>query len=925
MIDKLDVLTTTRELYLEEAPETFELWAQDSQNNAFTTLEGIEFNWKIGLQHKTASDSSWNQVLRFLDFSASKYHEVPKDIEKFELLGLKGYKVLLEGINTGYSKVTVRLPYPEYQHVPAVEVDIMVLANLIIDPVDVHIMVGDTVNFRILQLKQGKLQEISTSNQYYLEIEDTKYAELRGNTATGLELGRTSVVLRDKNVPHNEKGDEMTNKPPAPRATLTVAAPAKIALDLLPYHNWITVEGEIHDIAIDLYTKDNQKIRLGSKYKIESSFDSSLFIEHKRTLNGSRIHGEAAFEGTNPVNAAFKKLSASAEMLVFSKISLEPRLVVLPFDPTKPTRQKVQFTATGGDRNYVWFSSNGYLLSITQNGLAESKLERIREGQILENATVKVALTKNPKIFEAAQVLFLPPIKLEIVGYNFETAIGDYVLVHVALFAAYNDSLVPFASCENLPFELEFSDPRIFTVERHETVEKTRDSCRLFKLRGIHPGSSNFRVSYAFGDRLLKDEVILGVFEKLSIYNPQSNEIVLPIGSSRNVFYQNGPQRVFNVAAELTKFMKFNERFLQIQEVQSEFNNRLVYQVLCRKVGETLLDLEIYNVLSQKNFIKYVSQFQTKVFCVKPRFINLYTNEKLKSSCPIESKNSLMIVNSGKDSLDIEIEVLDKGNRRLDNISSLVIDWTFTQANGVVNHNIAYNREVETEELDGLPIPKRDFLKTSIPDQNVNHKIKAIVKQYNLNILNTLSITPETPHFGIQKTQGGPVVTPPIENELNFLSFDSALLPYNKISIFLAPNVQEIIKTGHGSGFYDLKVVDPNIVDVEFYKPNSELVLRPKNIGSTKVRITDRCLKTEAAVLEVSVVSVGRIELSTPDRVEKLKSIEAIVRLFDSEGNLLIIDWNNLDNYELIEDVKNHRILQMKQSHRKNLGHGEIG
>lgn len=33
VIDKLDVLTTTRELYLEEAPETFELWAQDSQGN----------------------------------------------------------------------------------------------------------------------------------------------------------------------------------------------------------------------------------------------------------------------------------------------------------------------------------------------------------------------------------------------------------------------------------------------------------------------------------------------------------------------------------------------------------------------------------------------------------------------------------------------------------------------------------------------------------------------------------------------------------------------------------------------------------------------------------------------------------------------------------------------------------------------------
>lgn len=33
IIDQLGVLTTTRELYLEEAPETFELWAQDGQGN----------------------------------------------------------------------------------------------------------------------------------------------------------------------------------------------------------------------------------------------------------------------------------------------------------------------------------------------------------------------------------------------------------------------------------------------------------------------------------------------------------------------------------------------------------------------------------------------------------------------------------------------------------------------------------------------------------------------------------------------------------------------------------------------------------------------------------------------------------------------------------------------------------------------------
>lgn len=70
--------TTTRELYLEEAPETFELKAQDSSMNDFTSLEGVEFSWKIGTQNRNTKDQSGKsrQVLRFLTFSESKYHQV---------------------------------------------------------------------------------------------------------------------------------------------------------------------------------------------------------------------------------------------------------------------------------------------------------------------------------------------------------------------------------------------------------------------------------------------------------------------------------------------------------------------------------------------------------------------------------------------------------------------------------------------------------------------------------------------------------------------------------------------------------------------------------------------------------------------------------------------------------------------------------
>lgn len=155
VIDKLGVLTTTRELYLEEAPETFELWAQDSQGNAFTTLVGVEFNWKILSQSPIDGSDSWQQVLRFLRFSESKYHDVPSTVEKFDQLGLRGYMVLLEAINTGTARVTVELPYQEYSHIVSpIEVNIMVLANIILDPSDVNLLVGDSISFKILQVSK---------------------------------------------------------------------------------------------------------------------------------------------------------------------------------------------------------------------------------------------------------------------------------------------------------------------------------------------------------------------------------------------------------------------------------------------------------------------------------------------------------------------------------------------------------------------------------------------------------------------------------------------------------------------------------------------------------------------------------------------------------------------------------------------------
>uniref|UniRef100_A0A182TCN3 NUP210 Ig-like domain-containing protein n=1 Tax=Anopheles maculatus TaxID=74869 RepID=A0A182TCN3_9DIPT len=255
----------------------------------------------------------------------------------------------------------------------------MVLANLILDPSDVYILPGDTIEFKVLQLKQGKLHEIALNSQYYLEIEDATFASMSGNAAKGLQVGRTFVLLRDRNVPHdtNAVNDEANSKATLPKASLTVVDPMKLTINLLPHYNWVTIEGENHEIALNLFTHDDHQITLGAKYKIKSTFDESLFYPIRVTSNGSSIFGETIATGSSPVTGKFEKLSAKAEMIVYKRLAINPPEVILPFDPNL-RRQKLQFTATGGDGAYSWSTQDSNVVAISQTGLAEARLDQIK-------------------------------------------------------------------------------------------------------------------------------------------------------------------------------------------------------------------------------------------------------------------------------------------------------------------------------------------------------------------------------------------------------------------------------------------------------------------------------------------------------------------------------------------------------------------
>ncbi len=385
---------------------------------------------------------------------------------------------------------------------------------------------------------------------------------------------------------------------------------------------------------------------------------------------------------------------------------------------------------------------------------------------------IRVALAQNEKIAKTADIFFLPPIKLEIVQYNFETAVNDVVDIHVAIYAKHNNSLVPFFACENLHLKLDFSTEIFENVNtQHDDGKLSKNACRILSLRANTIGTTQLKVTYNFMNEVLKDEVTLVVFEKLNILNPISNEIVLPIGTTRNVIYEHGPQKMFTIESELIKKIDYNNELVDVEDVQNEFSKDYhIFNVLCKVVGETKLTIDIYNSLSAKNYVPYVSKIVTNIYCVKPRFLNLYTTAELRTSCPMKTKKSLMYLQGNANNLEIGIEVLDAQNRKLMNISSLEFDWKFAQADGHIDDSVTYRRENEDDILIGVNIPVRDFLTITVPNASIISKIKGIVTAYSWKVLNSFSIDPEVPEFGIQKvTQHCEF----IERDVNILSIQN--------------------------------------------------------------------------------------------------------------------------------------------------------
>ncbi|VEN56349.1 unnamed protein product [Callosobruchus maculatus] len=929
VIHELSITTTTRELFMEEAPEDFEVKALDDQGNEFSTLEGIEFDWNI-----VSLGPKKDAVLRYITFRDSPY-ETPHAIEALESQGKKGYAILLEGIKSGSAKVTVRLPHPEYKHVAANEVQLMVVANLLISPAEVYIMPGDTVPFKIFFLNGGRIEEIKLPDaQYYLEAEDPSvaFSIKKSGNITGLKQGNTRIVLRDKNV---GKDDPLMK---LPAANLHVVQPNYVVINVLPHKNWAILLGDHHDIAVEVYCETDHKLYIGGSVQVSMDVTPEFRVT-SRSSNGSWLTGYGIKPAIASVKAVLdsvfstqtgkikfdKPIEATSDLLIYPRITVIPSEVILPWDPITRPKYEIDLQARGGDSKFMWISSNNSIGLVSQAGHVQTLSNGFFE--------VSAVMLRNHHNRQSAKFIIVPPSRMEIVEFVMETEVGSQVYLHIALYAEHEKDgttiQLPFTQCQELPFHIKQSDAK-FRQNKTSVLPPIGVSCANIAMTALEVGTTKVTVSYYVDGKELEDSATVSAYNQLVQVQPK-REIVLAVGTTINVVYSGGPRPLLGRASDHSKVVvSEDEKIATAIEVTSTYTmpaeDYTVVRVLCKKLGETDIKLMISNTPAVSNCKAQTSTVTTRVACGKPRRVTIRPQLQIAnpSACPMDLSSGSAAVQSNDD-VDLEVNVFDDCGQRFLNVSSLLFDWQIPGPKAKKESLVAKLKNKDgvfprNLTVGDVPIGET-FYQTVTPLVAIGTvTLNVTVVGYRTAVIKKYGIKTEWPVFMDDEDKDKDL--PPITTSLNLYLVSNSVIVPNHMNIFNHPGNKRTASVKQGSGYFELALSADDIAMVKYLDTSREIEVIPLKSGELTLQLVDLCLVSKPAVLTINIVSVGMIRVEMVDKVEIGKCIKAIVRIYDENDNLL--DGTVPAMIDLRPEFENKIANIQQDDNKKQWGPGEV-
>ncbi|XP_034852350.1 nuclear pore membrane glycoprotein 210 [Mirounga leonina] len=889
LIHGIQIVSTTRELYLEDSPLELKIQALDSEGNTFSTLAGLVFDWTIVKDTEANGFSDSHNALRILTFLESTYIP-PSYISEMEKVAKQGDTVLVSGMKTGSSKLKARIQEAVYKHVRPAEVRLLILENILLNPAyDVYLMVGTSIRYRVQKIRQGKITELSMpSEQYELQLQNSisspegdvgrPVAVLDQDTSmvTAVQLGQSSLVLSHRSI-------RMQGASRLPNSTIYVVEPGYLGFTVHPGDRWVLETGRLYEITIEVLDKSGNKVYLSDNIRIETVLPSEFFEVLASSQNGSYHHVRATKRGQTAIEAALTSVVDQdggvhtlrvpvwnqQEVEIHIPITLYPSILTFPWQP-KTGAYQYTIKAHGGSGNFSWSSSSYVVATVTVKGVMTT-------GSDTGLSVIHAHDVQNPLHFGEMKVYVIEPSSMEFAPCQVEACVGQTLELPLrisGLIPGGANEVVTLSDCSHFDLVIEVENQGVFQPLPGR-LQPGSEHCSGVKVRAEVQGYTTLLVSYRHGHIHLSARITIAAYLPLKPVDPSSVALVT-LGSSKEMLFEGGPKPW---VLEPSKFFR-NITSEDTDSISLAFfgpSTSRNYQqhwilVTCQALGEQVIALSVGNKPSVTNPFPALEPAVVKFVCAPPSRLTLtpvYASPQLDLSCPLLQQNKQVVPVSSHRNPLLDLAAYDQQGRRFDNFSSLSIQWESTRPS-LASIKLELPMQLVAQG-DGSGQRKLHGLQAiSVHEASGTTAISATATGYQQSYLSTARV----------EQSYDPLM--PVSASIELILVEDVRVSPEEVTIYNHPSVQTELHIREGSGYFFLNTSTADIIKVVYQEARGVAMVHPLLPGMSTIMIHDLCLAFPApAKADVYVSDIQELYVRVVDKVEIGKMVKAYVRVLD--------------------------------------------
>ncbi|XP_066097864.1 nuclear pore membrane glycoprotein 210 isoform X2 [Saccopteryx bilineata] len=889
LIHGIQIVSTTRELYLEDSPLELKIQALDSEGNTFSTLAGLVFDWTILKDTEDSRFADSHNALRILPFLESTYIP-PSYISEMEKVAKQGDTILVSGMKTGSSRLKARIQEAVYKSVRPAEVRLLILENILLNPAyDVHLLVGTSVRYRVQKVRQGRITELAMpSDQYELQLQNDirdpagdpgrPVAVLAEDTSTvtAVQLGQSSLVLGHKSI-------RMQGASRLPNSTVHVVEPGYLGFTVHPGDRWVLEVGRLYEITIEVLDKSGNRVYPSDNIRIEPVLPSEFFEVLSSSQNGSSHHvraikrGQTAIEGTltsvvdqdGGVHVLQTPVWNQQEVEIHVPITLYPSILTFPWQP-KTGAYQYQIKAHGGSGNFTWSSSSSMVATVTVKGVMTT-------GSDMGLSMVQAHDVRNPLHFGEMKVYVIEPRGMEFAPCRVEAQVGQTLELPLRINGLMpgGAEAVTLSDCSHFDLVVEVENQGVFQPLPGR-LPPGSEHCSGVRVTAEAQGYTVLLVSYKHGPLHLSARITIAAYLPLKAVDPSSVALVT-LGSSQELLFEGGPRPWVLEPSKFFRNVTSEDAHSVSLAVLGPPNSRNYQQhwilATCQALGEQVIALSVGNKPSLTNPFPALEPTVVKFVCAPPSRITLmpvYASPQLGLSCPLLQQNKQVVPVSSHRNPLLDLVAYDQQGRRFNNFSSLSVQWESTRPS-LASIEPDLPTQLVSREDEGGQKKLHGLQAVSVHEASGTAAVSATVTGYQGPHLRTARV--KLPHE--------PLV--PVSASIELILVEDVTVSPGEVTIYNHPGVQAELHIREGSGYFFLNTSTADVVTVAYQEAKGSAMVQPSLPGTVTVMIHDLCLAVPApAKADVHVSDIEELYVRVVDKVEIGKAVTAYVRVLDS-------------------------------------------